>query len=163
MDLMYLKTTKRKECEKMKGFPKVLKTAQDIRNCKAMVDTEELKRDDLLEAIAAIENQNFIKCPILELSTDRKTVTVGYCCEAAAGTKATAGAITATIQSAAHIDGAVDTEGKTQKEKTMVVLSKAIAAGSTCLNIANTPSIYEVLNITEDELEQIKTELQSAE
>ena len=48
----------------MKGFPKVLKTAQDVKNCKDMVDAGQLQAADLLEAIEAIENQNFIICPI---------------------------------------------------------------------------------------------------
>ena len=68
----------------MKGFPKVLKTAQDVKNCKTMVDAGQLQAADLLEAIEAIENQNFIICPIRELSEDKKTVTVTYCNEAAA-------------------------------------------------------------------------------
>ena len=69
----------------MKGFPKVLKTAQDVKNCKAMVDAGQLQAADLLEAIEAIENQNFIICPIRELSEDKKTVTVTYCNEAERG------------------------------------------------------------------------------
>ena len=71
----------------MKGFPKVLKTAQDVKNCKGMVDAGQLQAADLLEAIEAIKNQNFIICPIRELSEDKKTVTVTYCNEAAAGAK----------------------------------------------------------------------------
>ena len=41
-----------------------------------MVDAGQLQAADLLEAIEAIENQNFIICPIRELSEDKKTVTV---------------------------------------------------------------------------------------
>jgi hypothetical protein len=37
----------------MKGFPKVLKTAQDVKNCKAMVDAGQLQATDLLEALAS--------------------------------------------------------------------------------------------------------------
>ena len=44
----------------MKGFPKVLKTAQDVKNCKDMVDAGQLQAADLLEAIEAIENQNLL-------------------------------------------------------------------------------------------------------
>lgn len=158
LDRMFLKIKEGKE-NKMKGFPKVLKTAQDVRNCKAMVTAGKLKPADLLEAIAAIESQNFIKCPIMEVSSDRKTITVGYCYEAAAGGKASAGAITTTIQNVAHLDGEPDTEGKTQKEKTMIELSRAIAAGSEFLYIVNAPSVYETLDISEEELEQIKADL----
>lgn len=143
----------------MKGFPKVLKTAQDVKNCKAMVDAGELEAGDLMEAIAALENQNFITCSIVELSEDRKTVTVMYCSEAAAGGKAGAGGITATIQEVEHINGEPDEEGKVEKEKTTITLSRAIAAGSALLKIQNTPSVYEALDMTEDEINQIKEEL----
>mgnify|MGYP000348508162 CR=1 FL=1 len=137
----------------MKGFPKVLKTAQDVKNCKAMVDAGQLQATDLLEAIEAIENQNFIICPIRELSEDKKTVTVTYCNEAAAGAKVTAGGVTATVQSVEHIDGEPDGSGKTEKEKTKITLSRAIAASSETIKIANTPSVYETLGMTEEELE----------
>ena len=139
----------------MKGFPKVLKTAQDVKNCKDMVDAGQLQAADLLEAIEAIENQNFIICPIRELSEDKKTVTVTYCNEAAAGAKVTAGGVTATIQSVEHIDGEPD-----EKEKTKITLSRTIAAGSEAIKITNTPSVYDTLGMTEEELEAIKADLQ---
>lgn len=143
----------------MKGFPKVLKTAQDVKNCKAMVEAGELEAEDLLAAIEAIENQNYIKCPIRELSEDRKTVTIGYCSEAAAGGKVTAGGVAATIQTVEHINGEPDEEGKTEKETTAITISRAIAAGSDFLKIANAPSVYEDLDMTAEELDQIKEEL----
>ena len=137
----------------MKGFPKVLKTAQDVKNCKDMVDAGQLQAADLLEAIEAIENQNFIICPIRELSEDKKTVTVTYCNEAAGG-------VTATIQSVEHIDGEPDGSGKAEKEKTKITLSRTIAAGSEAIKITNTPSVYDTLGMTEEELEAIKADLQ---
>lgn len=143
----------------MKGFPKVLKTAQDIRNCKEMVTAGLLQAADLLEAIEALENQNFITCPIRELSEDRKTVTVTYCAEAAKSKKAAAGETTATIQAVQHLDGEPDGSGKTEKEKTEITLSKAIPAYSAELRIENAPSVYDTIGISEEELEQIKAEL----
>ena len=125
-----------------------------------MVDAGQLQAADLLEAIEAIENQNFIICPIRELSEDKKTVTVTYCNEAAAGAKVTAGGVTATVQSVEHIDGEPDGSGKTEKEKTKITLSRAIAAGSETIKIANAPSVYETLGMTEEELEAIKADLQ---
>ena len=101
----------------MKGFPKVLKTAQDVKNCKDMVDAGQLQAADLLEAIEAIENQNFIICPIRELSEDKKTVTVTYCNEAAAGAKVTAGGVTATIQSVEHITENRTDPGKQRRKR----------------------------------------------
>ena len=142
----------------MKGFPKVLKTAQDVKNCKDMVDAGQLQAADLLEAIEAIENQNFIICPIRELSEDKKTVT--YCNETAAGAKVTAGGVTATIQSVEHIDGEPDGSGRAEKEKTKITLSRTIAAGSEAIKITNTPSVYDALGMTEEELEAIKVDLQ---
>lgn len=144
----------------MKGFPKVLKTAQDVKNCKEMVYAGQLAAEDLLEAIEAIENQNFIVCPVREVSEDKKTVTVTYCNEAAAGGKVTAGSTTATIKSVEHIDGEPDGSGRTEKEKTAITLSKAIAAGTEVIRILNTPSVYEALGMEEAELEAIKADLQ---
>ena len=143
----------------MKGFPKVLKTAQDVKNCKDMVDAGQLQAADLLGEIEAIENQSII-CPIRELSEDKKTVTVTYCNEAAAGAKVTAGGVTATIQSVEHIDGEPDGSGKAEKEKTKITLSRTIAAGSEAIKITNTPSVYDTLGMTEEELEAIKADLQ---
>ena len=137
----------------MKGF-------QDVKNCKDMVDAGQLQAADLLEAIEAIENQNFIICPIRELSEDKKTVTVTYCNEAAAGAKVTAGGVTATIQSVEHIDGEPDGSGRAEKEKTKITLSRTIAAGSEAIKITNTPSVYDTLGMTEEELEAIKADLQ---
>ena len=139
----------------MKGFPKVLKTAQDVKNCKAMVEAGELAAEDLLAAIEAIENQNYIKCPIRELSEDRKTVTIGYCSEAAAGGKVTAGGVTATIQTVEHINGEPDEEGKTEKETTAITISRAADLDK----ISLPDSVYEDLDMTAEELDQIKEEL----
>ena len=61
---------------------------------------------------------------------------------------------------AEHIDGEPDGSGKTEKEKTKITLSRAIAAGSETIKIANTPSVYETLGMTEEELEAIKADLQ---
>lgn len=145
----------------MKGFPKVLKTAQDVKNCKDMVDAGQLQAADLLEAIEAIENQNFIICPIRELSEDKKTVTVTYCNEAAAGAKVTAGGVTATIQSVEHIDGEPDGSGRAEKEKTKITLSRNDRGRFRSQSkITNTPSVYDTLGMTEEELEAIKADLQ---
>ena len=80
--------------------------------------------------------------------------------EAAAGAKVTAGGVTATIQSVEHIDGEPDGSGKAEKEKTKITLSRTIAAGSEAIKITNTPSVYDTLGMTEEELEAIKVDLQ---
>lgn len=71
----------------------------------------------------------------------------------------TAGGVTATIQSVEHINEEPDEEGKAEKETTAITISRAIAAGSDFLKITNTPSVYEVLEMTAEELDQIKEEL----
>lgn len=157
--LAYLKIRKG-EKNIMRGLPKVLKTAQDVRNCKAMVDAGQLQATELKEMIEALENQNFIACPIRELSEDKKTVTVTYCNEAVAGAKVTAGGVTATIQSVEHIDGEPDGTGKTKKEKTKITLSRAIADGSDVIKIKSDSSVYDALGMDAEELEAIKADLQ---
>ena len=144
----------------MRGLPKVLKTAQDVRNCKAMVDTGQLQAAELQDMIEALENQNFIGCPIRELSEDKKTVTVTYCSEAGVGTKVITGNVTAVIRSVEHIDGEPDGSGKTEKEKTKITLSKAIVAGYDVIKIVGEPSVYDVLGMDAEELEAIKADLQ---
>ena len=49
---------------------------------------------------------------------------------------------------------------KAEKEKTKITLSRTIAAGSEAIKITNTPSIYDTLGMTEEELEAIKADLQ---
>ena len=90
---------------------------------------------------------------------DHNLVTAA-CNEAAAGAKVTAGGVTATIQSVEHIDGEPDGSGRAEKEKTKITLSRTIAAGSEAIKITNTPSVYDALGMTEEELEAIKADLQ---
>jgi hypothetical protein len=69
----------------MRDFPKRLATAEDIRNCKTLVDDGAFAAKDLLEAIEDLENMNYLHCPILAVGEDKKTVTINYCAEAKAG------------------------------------------------------------------------------
>ena len=41
-----------------------------------------------------------------------------------------------------------------------ITLSRTIAAGSEAIKITNTPSVYDALGMTEEELEAIKADLQ---
>ena len=59
-----------------------------------------------------------------------------------------------------YIDGEPDGSGKAEKEKTKITLSRTIAAGSEAIKITNTPSVYDTLGMTEEELEAIKADLQ---
>ena len=81
----------------MRDFPKRLATAEDIRNCKSLVDDGAFAAKDLLEAIEDLENMNYLHCPILAVGEDKKTVTINYCAEAKAGTKAIVGNKTVNI------------------------------------------------------------------
>ena len=49
---------------------------------------------------------------------------------------------------------------RAEKEKTKITLSRTIAAGSEAIKITNTPSVYDTLGMTEEELEAIKADLQ---
>ena len=81
----------------MRDFPKRLATAEDIRNCKSLVDDGAFVAKDLLEAIEDLESMNYLHCPILAVGEDKKTVTIHYCAEAKANTKAIVGNKTVTI------------------------------------------------------------------
>ena len=43
---------------------------------------------------------------------------------------------------------------------TKITLSRTFAAGSEAIKITNTPSVYDTLGMTEEELEAIKADLQ---
>ena len=73
----------------MKGFPKVIKTKSDLVNTFKMAKKGSLKKLDWLEAVVKLENQNWIMCPVINLSEDRKAVTIMFCAEAAAGQRCT--------------------------------------------------------------------------
>ena len=55
----------------MKGFPKVIKTKSDLVNTFKLVQKKRLKKEDWLAAVEKLENQNWIMCPVIELSEDR--------------------------------------------------------------------------------------------
>ena len=63
----------------MVGFPKVIKTKADLVNTYKLVKKGRLKKEDWLAAVEKLENQNFIFCPILEKTEDRKGVTPYVC------------------------------------------------------------------------------------
>ena len=92
----------------MRDFPKRLATAEDIRNCKTLVDDGAFAAKDLLEAIEDLENMNYLHCPILAVGEDKKTVTINYCAEAKAGTKAIVGNKTVNITNVTHEEGEPD-------------------------------------------------------
>ena len=157
----------------MVGFPKVIKTKADLVNTYKLVKKGRLKKEDWLAAVEKLENQNFIFCPILEKTEDRKGVTLMFVNEVTEGDKVKAGDVTATVKTVEHIEvekaaeadqeaAAADTETTTnnnQTKHTILTLSKAIAADAATIGIPAEVTFYDRLGITEEEVEQMKGEL----
>lgn len=157
----------------MVGFPKVIKTKADLVNTYKLVKKGRLKKEDWLAAVKKLENQNFIFCPILEKTEDRKGVTLMFVNEVTEGDKVKAGNVTATVKTVEHIEvekaaeadqeaAAADTETTTnnnQTKHTILTLSKAIAADAATIGIPAEVTFYDRLGITEEEVEQMKGEL----
>lgn len=163
----------------MVGFPKVIKTKADLVNTFKLVKKGRLKAADWLAAVEKLENQNFIFCPILEKTEDRKGVTLMFVNEVAEGDKVKAGNLTATVNSVEHIeidnaaadqeetDTAAVTEGaaeesttnSNQTKHTILTLSRAIAADADTIGIPAAVTFYERMGITEAEVEAMKGEL----
>ena len=163
----------------MVGFPKVIKTKADLVNTFKLVKKGRLKAEDWLAAVEKLENQNFIFCPILEITEDRKAVTVMFVNEVAEGDKVKAGNVTATVKTVEHIEvtqaaAGEDTEASAQAEEadtnasannnsqtkhTIITLSRAVAADLETIGIPAAVTFYDRLGITEEEVEQMKGEL----
>lgn len=164
----------------MVGFPKVIKTKADLVNTYKLVKKGRLKKEDWLAAVEKLENQNFIFCPILEKTEDRKGVTLMFVNEVTEGDKVKAGNVTATVKSVEHIEvekaaeadqeaaeaaegtAAADTgttANNNQTKHTILTLSKAIAADAATIGIPAEVTFYDRLGITEEEVEQMKGEL----
>ena len=144
----------------MRRLPNDLATKQDIENCVEMAKAGKVKAKDVLKLLKKIRNRNYFMLPVKTISDDRKTVTVNYCAEAAAGGTANAGAVTATIKTVTHNDGEPDAQGNVSKVTTDIVLSKAIAAGTEILEVAKTPSEYDRYDMTETEFLAVVTEVE---
>lgn len=163
----------------MVGFPKVIKTKADLVDTYKLVKKGRLKKEDWLAAVEKLENQNFIFCPILEKTEDRKGVTLMFVNEVTEGDKVKAGNVTATVKTVEHIEvekaaeadqetaaaegtAAADAETTTnnnQTKHTILTLSKAIAADAATIGIPAEVTFYDRLGITEEEVEQMKGEL----
>lgn len=163
----------------MVGFPKVIKTKADLVNTFKLVKKGRLKAADWLAAVEKLENQNFIFCPILEKTEDRKTVTLMFVNEVAEGDKVKAGNLTATVNSVEHIEidnvaatpedadqvavtedaAAENSTNSNQTKHTILTLSRAIAADTETIGIPAAVTFYDRLGITEAEVEAMKGEL----
>jgi hypothetical protein len=129
----------------MKGFPKTMATNADLLNCLALVQAGELHAADLTAAVAAIEEREYITIPILEMSTDRKTVIVADCAELAAGVaientpNATATATINAVQRAAATLAPVSGGKVTNGTVTTPVTELPISDGKSTLDAGTAP------------------------
>lgn len=154
----------------MKGFPKVIKTKSDLVNTFKLVQKKKLKKEDWLVAVEKLENQNWIMCPVIELSEDRKTVKIMFCAEVAAGQKIKNGAVYPTVQTVETVEVEKDTteaenaatEGTTAAGQnntisfTVLTLSKAVNIGTVTIGIPAAVTFYDRMGITEEEVEEMK-------
>lgn len=161
----------------MKGFPKVIKTKSDLVNTFKLVQKKRLKKEDWLAAVEKLENQNWIMCPVIELSEDRKTVKIMFCAEVAAGQKIKNGAVYPTVQAVETVEVEKDTteaenaatEGQEAATEdttaagqnntisfTVLTLSKAVNIGTVSIGIPAAVTFYDRMGITEEEVEEMK-------
>mgnify|MGYP000035984665 CR=1 FL=1 len=166
----------------MKGFPKVIKTRSDLVNTYKLVKKGSLEKEDWLAAVEKLENQNFIFCPILEKTEDRKGVTLMFVNEVTEGDKVKAGNVTATVKTVEHIkvekaevdkdtnepveaaaEGTESTDTAAEQNNTIthtiLTLSKALNMGTTEIGIPAAVTYYDRLGITKEEVEAMKGEL----
>lgn len=148
----------------MVGFPKNIKTRADLVNTYKLVKKGKLKKEDWLAAVEKLEGQNWIVCPILSMSEDRKTVTLNFCNEAEEGQKIRNRSIFPTINGIS-----VETEeqtkedmeaGKTEVKHTVLTLSRALLKDTVEIGIPAAITFYERLGIAEAEVEEMKGALQ---
>ena len=144
----------------MVGFPKNIKTKADLVNTYKLVLKGKLKKEDWLAAVEKLEGQNWITCPVLSMSEDRKTVTLNFCNEAAEGQKILNGSITPTINSiSTEVEEQTEEEkaaGKTEVKHTVLSLSRALLVGTVEIGIPAAVTYYDRLGITEAEVEEMK-------
>lgn len=154
----------------MKGFPKVIKTKSDLVNTFKLVQKKKLKKEDWLAAVEKLENQNWIMCPVIELSEDRKTVKIMFCAEVAAGQKIKNGAVYPTVQAVETVEVEKDTteaenaatEGEAAAGQnntttfTVLTLSKAVNIGTVTIGIPAAVTFYDRMGIAEEEVEEMK-------
>lgn len=135
----------------MRGLPKRFGTAEDIRNCYAMVQAGELDAEELLEAIEEWEAQGFACCPILE--ANNKTITLVYCPEIAQGDNVIIGESELKVKTVTHTY-----DEEEQPERTLLLFNSVPPEAAFVKRILS-PTVYEQLDITKEEIDQIKEAL----
>ncbi len=143
----------------MKGLPKRFATADDIRNCHALANAGELSKSELLEAMEELEEQNYIHCPIRDISGDAKTITIGYCAEANEGDEAIVGNKTVTLKSVTHIEGEGEEGMDAGYETTELGLSAKAPSDADMVRVKAPYNIYDQLGMEKEEFDEIKADL----
>lgn len=132
----------------------------DAYNCLEMARAGLMKPADVIKEINRVKNLNYDKIIINETSADRKTFNTGYVCEALEGSAARVGNVDVTVKSVTHNQSEPDEHGNVSYVSSDIVVNKAGTAGATTFDLVVTPTIYERLDITEAELDDIIAELQ---
>lgn len=144
----------------MRNFPNRLKNKADIYNCVSMVRAGELDKKDLVNAIKVIKNQNYINAQIIEVGSDKKTVTTRYLAEAAEGSKAIVGGVAVSVKGITHNKETDENEQENFVSSTITV-SKAVAKDADVFALERVPAVYESYGVTEAELDSILSEFEA--
>ena len=144
----------------MKGYPKKLKTKEDYYNCLAMVQAGEIAAAGLKEALDALEKRRYISCNILQISGNRKEVTVLYCTEAKVGAAFIAGEATGEVTAVTNVQVARDSD---EQSVTKLGLSAAVPQDVTAVEVMNSVDVLARVGMTEDDIRAIREVLKNYE
>lgn len=120
-----------------------------------------VRAKDVIKEINRIKNLNYDKAIINEISSDRKTVNVNYLAEADEGSAARVGSVDVIVKSVTHNQSEPDEHGNVSFITSDIVTNKAVTAGATTFDLVKIPSIYEKMDITEEEIDEILEQLQA--
>lgn len=144
----------------MKGHPKKLKTKEDYYNCLAMVQAGELPAAGLREALDALEKRRYIPCNILQISGNRKEVTVLYCTEAKVGAAFIAGEAAGEVTAVTNIQAE---QGSDEQSVTKLGLSVAVPQDITVVQVMNSVDVLARVGMTEADIAAIREVLKNYE
>ena len=130
----------------MVGFPKILKTGQDIINCFEMVDLGECSPDLLKKEIERIERTNSLHIPVSK--AEGRNATVNYCYEATVGLTLDNGLKITAVE---HITN----EDETPSE-TVITFNKNVPSDTAAINIPLAVNAFTEMGISEKQLQEIK-------
>jgi len=140
----------------MRGFPKVIRTVQDIENCLELVQKGDLDALQLQHKLEAIERRMYLFIPYVEISTDRKTVKTLFLNEAVAGQ-----AGNCTILNIQHEVDPNPQEGTNQGEFafTVLTLESALPDGEKVIKIPSPAPPSIDMNATTTAVQTIKAQV----